>query len=100
MVGLPNIQQKKLNIFLIMIMPMQTKSQRDQSGQPEDKYLKEPMRAQSKNKQTAEARENAGDQFAIGCGYSSDWLRRLHELSRPIYDKCFFCDKREKMRGR
>ena len=48
MVGLPNIQQKKLKIFLIMIMPMQTKSQRDQSGQPEDKYLKEPMRAQSK----------------------------------------------------
>ena len=48
MVGLPNTQQKKLNIFLIMIMPMQTKSQRDQSGQPEDKYLKEPMRAQSK----------------------------------------------------
>ena len=54
------------------------------------------MRAQSKNKQTAEARENAGDQFASGCGYSSDWLRRLHELSRPIYDKCFFCDKKEK----
>ena len=62
MVGLPNIQQKKLNIFLqlIMIMPMQTQSQRNQRGQPEDKYLKEPMRAQSKNKQTAEARENAG----------------------------------------
>ena len=96
MVGLPNIQQKRLNIFLIMIMPMQTKSQRDQSGQPEDKYLKEPMRAQSKNKQTAEARENAGDQFASGCGYSSDWLRRLHELSRPIYDKCFFVIKGKK----
>lgn len=72
MMGLPNIQQKKLNIFLIMIMPMQTKNQRNQSGQQEDKYLKEPMRAQRKNKQTAEARENAGDQFAIGCGYSSD----------------------------
>ena len=102
MVGLPNIQQKKLNIFLqlIMIMPMQTQSQRNQRGQPEDKYLKEPMRAQSKNKQTAEARENAGDQLASGCGYSSDWLRRLHELSRPIYDKCFFCDKRKRMRRR
>ena len=42
------------------------------------------MRAQSKNIQTAEARENAGDQFAIGCGFSSDWLKRWHELSRPI----------------
>ena len=45
------------------------------------------MRAQSKNIQTAEARENAGDQFAIGCGFSSDWLKRWHELSRPITEQ-------------
>ena len=70
-----------------MIMPMQTKNKRSQGGKPEDKYLKEPMRAQSKNIQTAEARENAGDQFAIGCGFSSDWLKRWHELSRPITEQ-------------
>ena len=45
------------------------------------------MRAQSKNIQTAEARENAGDQFAIGCGFSSDWLKQWHELSRPITEQ-------------
>ena len=61
--------------------------QKKSKGQPEDKYLKEPMRAQSKNIQTAEARENAGDQFAIGCGFSSDWLKQWYELSRPITEQ-------------
>ena len=36
------------------------------------------------------ARENAGDQDAIGFGFASDWLRRWREFSDPITERCAF----------
>ena len=64
-----------------MIMPMQTKNKRNQRANQRKNI------SRKKNIQTAEARENAGDQFAIGCGFSSDRLKRWHELSRPITEQ-------------
>ena len=43
----------------------------------------EPVKIKGKSK-VPEARENAGDQVAVGFSFVSDWLRKWRELSGPI----------------
>ena len=61
------------------------KSQSNRKGQSEErKQHEKPTRTQSKNKKTPQARENAGDQVAIGFSFKSEWLRKWHEFFGPI----------------
>ena len=43
----------------------------------------EPVKIKGKSK-VPEARENPGDQVAVGFSFVSDWLRKWRELSGPI----------------
>ena len=43
----------------------------------------EPVKIKGKSK-VPEARENAGDQVAVGFSFVSDWLRRKHEFTGPM----------------
>lgn len=40
------------------------------------------------NKQTAEARENAGKQVTICFNFAFDWLIERREFSEPIKEQC------------
>ena len=46
----------------------------------------EPVKIKGKSK-VPEARENAGDQVAVGFSFVSDWLRKWRELSGPITEQ-------------
>ena len=54
-------------------------------NQMKGKYQEEPIRTQRKKKsQLPKARENAGDQVAIGFSFASDWLRNRRKFSESI----------------
>ena len=57
------------------------------ANQNKGKYHKEPVRFKVNTCNRPQARENASDQVAIGFSFSSDWLRRWREISRPITER-------------
>lgn len=60
------------------------------ANQEKVKYLKEPMRTQSKKKKKrkqCKGGENTGDQIVISFSFVSDRLKEWHEYFRPITEQ-------------
>ena len=74
-----NYLQELLERFWIECLKTKTNSQSN-----EGKYLKEPIRTQSKTTKLSKARENAGDQVVITFSFASDWMREWLQFSWPI----------------
>ena len=53
-------------------------------NQMKGEYQEEPIRTQRKKSPPLKARENAGDQVAIGFSFASGWLRNRRKFSEPI----------------
>ena len=54
-------------------------------NQNKGEYYNEPMRTQSKNKQTAQSAGNYSDTVAVDdFNFASDWLKGWREICRPI----------------
>lgn len=56
------------------------------SNQNTGKYLKEPIRTQSKNNLPAEAREKASDQVVIDFSFEWNRLRGWYKFFGPVID--------------
>ena len=83
---------------LFSIEYRQTKTNVITMAQNQGKHLKEPLRTHRQANQSAgkctqskrgktqvtKARENAGNQVAIGFSFASDWLRKWREFSELI----------------
>ena len=60
-------------------------TQSNHSSQSKQKKVnRKPVITQSKTTEQPEARENAGDQVAIGFNFEFDWFRNRRDFSGPI----------------